>query len=196
MAVVLQFATMEEVSVKLRFLSYAAVAGAALVASAPADAVAQVCSARATVRQIGVKPNDDGTRTLRYRATLQADKDAVPCTKVDLTVVRSYVAADGTTREEGIPLSAEVKDKLEIDGEDVLATSKLVYWRTERVTCEPCAGAPATTKAAAMAIDPPAASAATEDSEAGDAAQQPKLTPKKKKVLGALTVMLGVLLVL
>jgi hypothetical protein len=175
---------------RLRFLSCAVLAAPALLVCAPFEAAAQVCAARATVRQMSASPNEDGTRTLRYRAHVQADREAAACTRVSFTVMRSYVGADGATREEGIPLTVEVKDQLEVDGEDVLATKKLVYWWTDRVTCEPCAGEPV--KVAAIEK---AAAAAADDLEAEEAAK-PLLTPKKKKILGALTLVFGVLLVL
>jgi hypothetical protein len=153
----------------------------------PQDAVAQVCGARATVRQTAMKMNDDGTRTVRYRADVLADREAAQCTNVHLMVMRSYVKADGSTVEEGIPLSLEVHDRKQFDGEEVLPTSKLVYWWTDRVRCEPCAGAAQDAKA-------PTSPQGSEKRAAGDAASGGK---GKKTVLGMVgAVALGVLLVL
>jgi hypothetical protein len=102
-------------------------------------AAAQACGAHVSVRQVDKKQNEDGTRTLKYRAVVQADP-AAGCTRVSFHVIRSYVRNDGVTLEEPIPMSVEAHDQEVVEAEDVLATNKLVYWRADRVSCQPCAG--------------------------------------------------------
>jgi hypothetical protein len=103
---------------------------------------AQVCGARVTVREVARQVNDDGTRTLRYRANVLAEPaEGTSCARVSFSVMRSYVKTDGTTAEAGIPVTVEVKKRsTNVDGEDVLATSRLVYWWADQVRCEPCSG--------------------------------------------------------
>jgi hypothetical protein len=107
------------------------------VALGSAPAGAQSCGAQVSVRQVDKKQNEDGTRTLKYRATVQADP-AAGCTRVSFDVIRSYVRHDGVTLEDPIPMSVEAHDQEVVEAQDVLATSKLVYLRAERVSCQPC----------------------------------------------------------
>jgi hypothetical protein len=106
--------------------------------AAPAAVEAQSCGARVTVRQVGMKANEDGTRTLKYRAKVEADHGTSRCAKVQFTVMRSYVRTDGQKLEDGIPVTVEAEKRAEVEGEDILATNKLVYWWADRVSCQPC----------------------------------------------------------
>jgi hypothetical protein len=117
----------------------AVVTGLALLGgNASAD---PVCGARVTVREVGRQANDDGTRTLKYRAVVLADPaEGASCARVSFNVMRSYVKADGSTAEAGIPVAVDAKKRsTTVDGEDVLPTSPLVYWWADQVRCEPCA---------------------------------------------------------
>jgi hypothetical protein len=114
----------------------------------PAGAGAQECGARVTVRQVGMKANEDGTRTLKYRARVEAATESSQCAKVSFTVMRSYIRTDGQKLEDGIPVAVEADGRVEVEGEDILATSKLVYWWADRVSCQPCAEMPAEKQAA------------------------------------------------
>jgi hypothetical protein len=110
-----------------------------------------VCGAHVTVREVGRQANDDGTRTLKYRATVLAEPaEGASCARVSFSVMRSYVKSDGSTAEGPIPVTLEVKKRnTTVDGQDVLATTRLVYWWADQIRCEPCTGevAPATGKA-------------------------------------------------
>jgi hypothetical protein len=155
---------------------------------------AQTCGARVTVRQVGMQPNDDGTRTLRYRASVQIDPPGV-CTRVSFSLMRSYVRSDGSTIEAGLPLSVEVeKRNTLLEGDDVLPTSRLVYWWTEQVRCEPCTGE-TSTAAPPPAKAPKAAPAApARASEAATDTPHPK--GRKKAALGLGAVAIGAILLL
>jgi hypothetical protein len=125
-----------------RLFSWVIISGA-LLALIPASVSADpVCGARVTVREVSRQPNDDGTRTLKYRASVQAEPaEGTVCSRVSFSVMRSYVKADGSTAEAGIPMTLEVRKRSTVDGEDVLPTSRLVYWWADQVRCEPCSAA-------------------------------------------------------
>jgi hypothetical protein len=161
----------------------------ALLALIPARVSADpVCGARVTVREVSRQPNDDGTRTLKYRASVQAEPaEGAACSKVSFSVMRSYVKADGSTAEAGIPMTIEARKRSTVvDGEDVLPTSRLVYWWADQVRCEPCSGDPVAS--ASSRVRPQAKAEKTEDKA------QPKGRKKAAAALGA--VALGVLLLL
>jgi len=100
---------------------------------------AQVCAARVKVHQVGMKANQDGTRTLRYQARVQTDSAGPACATVAFSVLGSYVKPGGATLEDTIPVAVDARRRtVVVEGEEVLPTSKLVYWRVDGVTCEPC----------------------------------------------------------
>jgi hypothetical protein len=99
---------------------------------------ADVCGARVDVKQIGMTPNEDGTRTVRYRASVQTDQ--VTCAKVSFSILRSYIKPDGTAFEDVIPVDIQVPGRaVDVEGETLANTRRLIYWRAEKITCEPCA---------------------------------------------------------
>ena len=112
-------------------------AGAAVLLGGRSEA-ADVCGAQVTVRQIGMTPNDDGTRTVRYRASVETDQ--VTCAKVSFSIIRSYIKPDGTAFEDAIPVDIQVPGRaVDVEGETLANTRRLIYWRAEKVACLPCA---------------------------------------------------------
>jgi hypothetical protein len=180
----------QEVKVKARNVALSmvvVVGGAALVGAQPA------CGARVTVRQVGMQPNDDGTRTLKYRANVQIDPPGV-CTRVSFSLMRSYVKGDGSTVEAGLPLAVEVQKRSTLlEGDDVLPTSRLVYWWTDDVRCEPCPGGQAAAPAQTSRSSAPAPAAAVANQAPSDA---PHSKPRKKAALTVGAVAIGAILLL
>jgi hypothetical protein len=123
--------------VKPLFLSVAALLISGMSLGVHAESA---CGARVTVREVGRQLNDDGTRTLKYRASVEAETEA-SCAKISFSIMRSYVKADGSTTEGAIPMTIEARRRSTvIEGEDVLPTSRLVYWWADQVRCDACAG--------------------------------------------------------
>jgi hypothetical protein len=140
---------------------------------------ADVCGARVDVRQIGMTSNDDGTRTVRYRASVQTDQ--VTCAKVTFSIIRSYIKPDGTAFEDAIPVDIQVPGRaVDVEGETLANTRRLIYWRAERISCQPCAdggkgnvpaapvpGAPSSRRPAASGGSTAPTTIASSDSDGG-----------------------------
>jgi hypothetical protein len=139
---------MQEVRVeRVSRASFFMMAGAALLLGGRSEA-ADVCGAQVTVRQIGMTPNEDGTRIVRYRASVETDQPT--CAKVGFSIIRSYIKPDGTPFEDAIPVDIQVPGRaVDVEGETLANTRRLIYWRAEKVTCQPCAGGSAANVAAA-----------------------------------------------
>ena len=158
-----------------------------LLLQGPVPAVAQPCGARVTVRQIGMTTNEDGTRTLRYRASVQTDQSA--CTKVTFTIIRSYIKPDGAAVEDAIPVQVQVPGRaIDVEGETLANTRRLIYWRADRVSCQPCGdqatGVPAAPVPAASSRPvPTTAPPAETDDRAARGSSGPKLG-KKAALIG------------
>jgi hypothetical protein len=175
--------------------------GVTVLATGAASA-GPVCGAHVTVREVGRQANDDGTRTLKYRATVLAEPaDGASCARVTFSVMRSYVKSDGSTTEGAIPVTLEVKKRnTTVDGEDVLATTRLVYWWADQVRCEPCSeasGAPAEAgpkPRAESREDKPQAAFRSEKAEKPEKAPSSSGRKKAAAALGA--VALGAILLL
>src|SRR5687767_11978438 len=106
-------------------LTFLVVGALSAAAAAPA---AEVCGARVSVRQIAMTPNEDGTRTVRYRASVETDQPA--CAQVSFTIVRSYIKPDGTNMEDMIPVDVQVPGRaVDVEGDTVAHTRRLIYWR-------------------------------------------------------------------
>jgi len=158
------------------------------LAAAGAQA-AGVCGAAVTVRQIRLSPNEDGTRTVRYRATVQTDQPA--CARVSFTIIRSYIKPDGTAFEDAIPVEVQVPGRsVDVEADTIANTRRLIYWRAEKVTCEPCAGTAGNLPAAPMPSSPsrssPGSAPAPEAQGGGDSGWTlPHVGPKAVIVGGA-----------
>jgi hypothetical protein len=158
---------MQEVLVTaVSFSRRALLVGAALALSVRAVDSAGVCGAQVTVRQIKLTPNADGTRTVRYRASVQTDQPA--CAVVSFTIIRSYIKPDGAAFEDAIPVEVDVPGRVDVEADTIADTRRLIYWRAEKVTCRPCAGSASNAPAASA---PSAASSAAGDgsSSSGEA---------------------------
>jgi hypothetical protein len=111
---------------------------AAAVVPAAAAPAAEVCGARVSVRQIAMSQNEDGTRNVRYRASVETDQTS--CARVSFTIVRSYLKPDGSNYEDMIPVEVQVPGRaVDVEGDTVADTRRLIYWRAEKVSCQPCA---------------------------------------------------------
>lgn len=167
---------------------------AVLLAAAIGAQAQPSCGARVTVRQVAMQPNDDGTRTLKYRASVQVDSEGAACTRVKFSVMRSYVKRDGSTVEAGIPVTVDVpRHNADVEGDDVLPTSRLVYWWPDQVRCEPCPAA-ATSEASPAVPGKAKASAPQASADDSSGASHPKHRKKAALTLGA--VAMGALLLL
>jgi hypothetical protein len=153
-----------------------------LVFQSVSPAAAQTCGARVTVRQIGMTANEDGTRTLRYRASVQTDQSA--CTKVAFTIIRSYIKPDGTAVEDAIPVEVQVPGRaIDVEGETLANTRRLIYWRADRVSCQPCSdqatGVPAAPVPAASSRSVPTSAPPVEtEADAARGSRSPRVGRK------------------
>jgi hypothetical protein len=159
----------------------------ATLAAAGAVEAADACGAQVSVRQVATTPNADGTRTVRYRATVQTDQTS--CTRVTFTIMRSYIKTDGTAFEDAIPVDVQVEGRADVEADTVADTRRLIYWRAERVTCEPCASG---TKATGTTAAPAASAGRRSAGRTDDAGlEKPKAGKKAALIAGGVAVAVG-----